>query len=110
MIEIEINGFRWNVNFVKKNDKELDGAWGICLNYKQTILVCKDLHPQLIYECLIHEITHAWLMTSGRGGKIKMETEEICEFMGFCGVGIIEKARSIMDNYWGSRHGKIRER
>lgn len=95
-----INGFEWDFHFVDKDNEELDGAWGICLNYKQTILVSNYLSPQLMRECLIHEITHATLLTQGRGGAQKFSLEELCEFVGFNGTKILDVADKVIEDYF----------
>ena len=98
-IMINLYGYDWTVEFVDKDDKELDGAWGITLNYAMKILIRNDLNQQLIKECVVHELTHAVLLTQGRGGPQKFCVEDLCEFIGFCGNTIIETANQIMEEY-----------
>ena len=107
-MKFSLYGYEWEIDFVDKDDKELDGAWGICLNYKMKILIRKDLNEQLIKECIIHELTHAVLLIQGRGGPQKFDLEDLCEFIGFCGENIINIANMIYREY--NRNPEIYEK
>ena len=98
-MKFTLGGYEWELEFVDKDNKELDGAWGICLNGKMKILIRNDLDPQIIKECIIHELCHALLLVQGRGGPQKFNLEDVCEFVGFNGPTLIATADMIYKYY-----------
>lgn len=98
-MKFTLYGYEWELEFVDKNNKEIDGAWGITLNYDMKILIRNDLNPQLVKECIVHELTHAVWLSQGRGDPRKINIEELCEFIGFCGETIISTANELYKYY-----------
>ena len=106
-IQISLFDFPWTVQFVPKNHEELnDGTDGRTLYNERIILVRGDLDPVVLKEVLIHELTHATLCAQGRVYQAKFGLEDLCEFMGYCGPGIIGIANQIFDALISSRQPK----
>lgn len=80
---ITINGYKWWVKFVDKDDEQIRGCDGRAFYNDFLILVRNDLDEVMTACVLRHELTHAILGIQGRYSQKKFDREEVCEFIGF---------------------------
>lgn len=99
MTLININGIDWTVEFVDETDPDLGNHTyiGRTTEWKQRIVVDKSISHQVKREVLIHELTHATLVSQGRYFQQNFTLEDMCEFVGFNADKIIEMADYVMN-------------
>lgn len=86
-MECKINGLKWNVFFVDKNDDKLlyDGSNNLGVTYYDDleIYLKTDMSKPLFRQTVIHELVHAFLFSYGIHLENSDVTEEaVCDFCG----------------------------
>lgn len=98
MTTVKINGINWTVEFVDETDPDLENHTyiGRTIQWKQRIVVDKNVSFQMKREVLIHELTHATLACQGRYYQNDFTVEDVCEFVGFNLDPILEMVNYII--------------
>lgn len=99
---IKINGMKWNIEFLNKDDDRLyyedDYCLGITLFNELKIFLSNDMPCDLCKQTVIHELTHAFLFSYG----IHLNTddeESVCDFVCAYLTKIQRSTRKIMKSY-----------
>lgn len=95
-MKAKINKFYFVIREMK-DESELQADEGVVLlgitNYlKQEIILRSGMSKALLYETLIHELTHAFLFSYGYSNVETFNHEQICEFVGCYAGDIIKTA------------------
>lgn len=106
MDNIQINKLNWTVKWSDANtisalaeqNKSTGYAFGqIDIVYLQ-ILLNKEIHPDLIFKTIVHELIHAYLFSYG-WTKYTYDEEQICDFISSHIVDLITNANKILLDY-----------
>ena len=101
-IKFKIGNHNWEIRFIT-NRLMPEGAAGFTYFQRKTIDVDDSLDKENTELVVIHELTHAFLMTHGRGYQLKFSQEEVCEFVAWNIKDIYYLVNYIM----AKRYGKI---
>ena len=99
--KVMINDHEWTIKFVEKEeDSRLTSSMdGGTVFGTFEMLVLKELPPKTKKLVLMHELTHAYLCSQGRGCHKSLSAEDVCEFVAYCSNSIIEKADYIISEH-----------
>lgn len=95
-MKVKINKFYFAIREMK-DESELQADKDIVLlgltNYlKQEIILRSGMSKALLYETLIHELTHAFIFSYGYSNVEAFNHEQICEFVGVYADNIVQIA------------------
>ena len=109
MINIRINSINWTVIFCQDGDPALNGeqlasaesevnesVLGITRFTQARIYIREDVHSDIIYRTLKHELCHAYLFSYGLDGD-NMSEEDIANFIESHAEKIVEDAKYLYD-------------
>lgn len=102
---ISINGVEWDVKFAPKDDdvfKRSDGSYTIgCTDYNdKTIYLCDELYGCKLRKVLIHEVTHAFVLSYDIYMDIYSE-ERLCDFLATYARDILHVSKDIYERING---------
>ena len=81
---VNINGHFWDIKFVNSGDEYLKSErLGWTDTYNRVIRIDKSLDNESSRIVLIHELTHAFLDSQGRGRQDNFTQEELADFIGW---------------------------
>ena len=101
----EINRLFWKIEFKSPKDEVFirsDGSYTIgCTDYKDKIIyLSNDLYGKLLHKVLIHEISHAFVMSYGIYMDIYSE-EVLCDFLATYAKDILHLSNEIYERING---------
>ena len=103
MITIRINGIDFTVNIVDGDSEKLivDGTarCGSIWYEDAAIHILKTLPPRLMRQCIMHELTHAYICAYGFMRYAKFNNEQLCDFMAAYAKPICYDADAVMKHY-----------
>lgn len=95
-MKVKINKLNFVIREMKDESELQADENGILLgltNYlKQEIILRSGMSKALLYETLIHELTHAFIFAYGYNNNETFNHEQICEFVGCYAEDIIKTA------------------
>lgn len=100
-MQITINNRVWKIKFVSENNKNLcqsDGeqVCGITHYRTSTIYIVKTLEKSLMFDTLVHELTHAYLFVYGFAQFESFTEENVCDVFGAFAQDLIHNAQEII--------------
>lgn len=111
MVNVRINSINWSVIFCEKGEPALDGdtsetagseinesTLSITWFSQARIYVRKDVHNDIVYRTLKHELCHAYLFSYGLDGN-DMSEEDIACFLESHAENIVNDAKRLYNRY-----------
>lgn len=102
ILEIKINGRKWNIERIDNSDSELldETDCGATCYLDSKIDISSRMNDSLARDTINHELAHAFLFTYGFNQMTKFTEENVCDFFGAFGSELIALANAICES-WG---------
>lgn len=102
-MKIIVNSIVWNIIFVPSNSKELlrsDNVLtlGVTDRNVNCVFLSNQLHGDLLYKVLCHELCHVYIFSYGIYFLIE-EEERLAEFISMFGKNIVNDTNNLLNQF-----------